>query len=170
MVEEAVHQEDDLRAQIRKIVFERLATRPGAPKQAGVYKMRPEWVERTQRGLLFNGGVEACDGTSAVSDRLPLTITQLGVCLVSYHGDQGSWVHRLYRRDLQVRGLNPVEEALELLERRRHRGGLEQPSRRDHMSELLRRGIMTYAERAVLLRRSLLAGAWATATPRPSTS
>jgi hypothetical protein len=154
MVEEAVRQEDGLRAQIRKLVFERLATRPGAPKQAGVYEMTPEWVERTQRGLLFNGGVEACDGTSAVSDRLPLTITQLGVCLVSYHGDQGSWVHRLYRRDLQVRGLNPVEEALELLERRRYRGGLEQPSHRDQMSELLRRGIMTYAERAVLLKRS----------------
>jgi hypothetical protein len=154
MVEEAVRQEDDLRAQIRKVVFERLATRPGAPKQAGAHQMSPEWVERTQRGLLFNGGVEACDGTSAVSDRLPLTITQLGVCLVSYHGDQGSWVHRLYRRDLRVRGLDPVQEALKLLERRRQRGGVEQPSQRDRLSELLRRGIMTYAERAVLLKRS----------------
>jgi hypothetical protein len=53
-----------------------------------------------------------------------------------------------------VRGLDPVEEALELLERRRQRGGFEQPSRRDRMSELLRRGIMTYAERAVLLQCS----------------
>jgi hypothetical protein len=154
MVEEAVREEGELRPQIRKVVFERLATRSGAPKQAGVYEVRPEWVERAQRGLLFNGGVEACDGTSAVSDRLPLTITQLGVCLVSYHGDQGSWVHRLYRRDLHVRGLDPVEEALDLLERRRQRGGFEQPSRRDRMSELLRRGIMTYAERAALLKRS----------------
>ncbi len=153
-IEEAVHQEDAIRARVREVVFERLATRTGAPKHAGAHQMSPEWVERIQRGLLFNGGVEACDGTSAVSDRLPLTITQLGVCLVSYHGDQGSWMHRLYRRDLRVRGLDPVEEALELLERRRRRGGFEEPSQRDRLSELARRGIMTYAERAALLHRS----------------
>jgi hypothetical protein len=153
-IEEAVRQEDSLRTRIRDVVFTRLASRPGAPKQAGVFQASPERVEQAHRGLLFNGAVEACDGTSAVSDRLPLTITQLGVCLVSYHGDQGSWAHRLFRRDLRVRGLDPVEEALELLERRRQRGGVEEPSRRDRLSELARRGIMTYAERAVLLHRS----------------
>jgi len=153
-IEEAVRQEDSLRTRIRDVVFTRLASRPGAPKQAGVFPASPERVEQAHRGLLFNGAVEACDGTSAVSDRLPLTITQLGVCLVSYYGDQGSWAHRLFRRDLRVRGLDPVEEALELLERRRQRGGVEEPSRRDCLSELARRGIMTYAERAVLLHRS----------------
>jgi hypothetical protein len=153
-IEEAVRQEDRIRARIREVVFTRLAGRPGAPKQAGVFQASPEGVEQAHRGLLFNGAVEACDGTSVVSDRLPLTITQLGVCLVSYRGDQGSWVHRLFRRDLRVRGLDPVEEALNLLERRRQRGGVEEPSRRDRMSELMRRGIMTYAERAVLLHRS----------------
>jgi hypothetical protein len=61
--------------------------------------------------------VEACDGTSVMHDALPVTIAQIGVCLVSYQGDQGSWVHRLYRRDLWLGGMDPVEEALELLER-----------------------------------------------------
>jgi len=154
MVEDAVRNEDVARAQVRDRVFERLITRPGAPKHAGAYQMKPEWVERVQLGLLFNGGVEACDGTSAVSDRLPLTVTQLGVCLVSYHGDQGSWVHRLFRRDLRLTGADPAGETLELLERRRRRGGVGQASRRDRLSELGRRGIMTFAERAVLLRRS----------------
>jgi hypothetical protein len=154
MVKDAVRDEGTARAQVRERVFGRLAARPGAPKQAGVYRLTPEWVERVQLGLLFNGGVEACDGTSAVSDRLPLTITQLGVCLVTYHGDQGSWAHRLFRRDLRLTGADPAGEALELLERRRQRGGLGQPSRRDRLSELGRRGIMTFAERAVLLRRS----------------
>ena len=41
-----------------------------------------------------------------------------------------------------------------LLQRRERRGGLNQPSRRDTLSELARRGIMSYAERAILLRRS----------------
>jgi len=44
--------------------------------------------------------VEACDGTCSVHDTLPLTITQIGVCLVSYLGEQGAWGHRLFRRDL----------------------------------------------------------------------
>lgn len=43
--------------------------------------------------LLFNGAVEACDGTSVEHGTLPVTITQIGVCLVSYQGDQGSWLN-----------------------------------------------------------------------------
>ena len=104
--------------------------------------------------MLFNGGVEACDGTSVVHDTLPITIAQIGVTLVSYRGDQGSWVHRLFRRDLRVSGVDPVDEALELLERRHERAGFDASSKRDTLSDLGRRGIMTYAERAVLLHKS----------------
>ena len=43
---------------------------------------------------------------------------------------------------------------MELLEHRERRGGLNQPSQRDSLSELARRGIMAYGERAILLRRS----------------
>lgn len=67
------------------------------------------------------------DGTCAVHDTLPISIAQIGVCLVSYAGEQGSWVQRLYRRDLRVRGLDPVEEALALLEKRDARSGIDQP-------------------------------------------
>lgn len=62
--------------------------------------------------------------------------------------------HRLFRRDLRMAGGNPTDEALRLLERREQRGGLNQPSRRDTLSELAQRGIMAYAERAILLERS----------------
>jgi len=41
-----------------------------------------------------------------------------------------------------------------LLERREQRGGLNQASRRDTLARLARRGILAYAERAILLRRS----------------
>jgi hypothetical protein len=153
-IEQAVRQENRIRERIRQEVFPRLQTRPGAPAHAGVYQALPEHIEKVHRGLLFNGAVEACDGTSVVHDTLPVTIAQIGVCLVSYRGDQGSWVQRLYRRDLRVGGLDPVEEALEVLERRQRRAGFDMSSRRDTLSDLGRRGIMTYAERAVLLRKS----------------
>ncbi len=153
-VEDAVEQESRVRARIRSEVFPRLKSRPGAPRGAGVYRVPVTLVEQAHRGLLFNGGVEACDATQQVRDMLPLTVFQVGVALVSYNGNQGTWVHRLFRRDLRMAGGDPTEEALALLERRERRGGLNQESRRDATSELARRGIMTYAERAILLRKS----------------
>jgi hypothetical protein len=153
-VQEAVRQEDDTRARIRQVVFPQLRNREGAPPNAGVYQTSTDQIERAHRGYLFNGAVEACDGNCIPYDTLPLTIVQRGVCLVSYRGDQGSWVHRLFRRDLRVSGGDPVDETLELLEHRRRRTGYDQESRRDRLTSLGRRGIMAYAERAVLLRRS----------------
>jgi hypothetical protein len=82
-VEEAVQQEGELRERIREVVFPRLSRRPGAPKDAGVRQAHAEDVAKVHRGLLFNGAVESCDGTCVVNDRLPLTIVQIGVCLVS---------------------------------------------------------------------------------------
>jgi hypothetical protein len=153
-VKEAVRQEDRIRERIRHEVFPRLRTRPHAPREAGYHQATVEQIERVHRGLLFNGNVEACDGTSVPLDTLPVSIIQIGVCLVSYQGDQGSWVHRLYRRDLRVSGLDPVEETLQMLERRRRRAAFGESNRRDTLSDLGRRGIMAYAERAVLLHKS----------------
>lgn len=153
-VREAVELEEVVRKTIREVVFPRLAGYPGAPRGAGVYEAGLDHLQRIHRGLLFNGGVEACDGTQQVYDTLPLTIFQIGVSLVSYQGHQGTWSHRLFRRDLRVSGGDPTEEMLHLLSYREQRGGLNQPSRRDTLSELARRGIMAYAERAILLRRS----------------
>jgi hypothetical protein len=154
-VREAVEQEDELQRRIRADVFPLLKTRLKAPKNAGVYgPVEVPLVKEIHRGLLFNGGVEACDGTHQVHDTLPLTIHQIGVSLVSYCGDQGTWCQRLFRRDLRVRGGDPVDELTEILSRRDRRGGLNQTSRRDSMSEMVRRAIMAYAERAILLDKS----------------
>ncbi len=153
-IAEAVRQETVIQKQIREEVFPRLRVRPGAPSGAGVYRVAPADLEEIHKKLLFNGGVEACDGTVAPYDTLPVTITQIGVCLVSYSGDQGSWVHRIYRRDLRSLGKNPVEETLEIFERRRQRGAIDQEVSRDRLTSLAQRGIMAYAERAALLDRS----------------
>lgn len=153
-VSQALTQEDELRKQVRKVLFPMIAKRPNAPKGAGVFKATPKQLQDTQVNVLFNGGVEACDGTCAVHDTLPLTVTQIGVCLVSYLGQQGAWGHRLYRKDLHMRGQDPLAEALESLQRRQQRAGVDHESHRDQLSELGRRGIMSYAERAVLRWKS----------------
>jgi len=153
-VREAVRQEKEHRKTIRELVFPRLAEYRGSPKGAGVYRADQDHLERIHRGILFNGGIEAADGTLLSHDSLPLTIFQIGVSLVSYQGQQGVWSHRLFRRDLRISGGDPTEEVLRLLERRERRDGLNQAARRDTLSRLARRGILSYAERAILLRRS----------------
>lgn len=154
-VQKAVGEERSFRSRTRAMVLPKLRTRPEAPPGAGVYQVTMDQLARVHKGLLFNGGVEACDGTCVTHETLPLTIVQIGISLVSYQGDQGSWVQRLFRRDLRVGGRDPVADALAVLEHRRNRD-LDNPtgSGRDKLSELARRGIMTYAERAVLLTKS----------------
>jgi hypothetical protein len=153
-IQEAVRQETLMQHQIRREIFPRLKTRPGAPAQAGVYRVSVEDIERTHSTLLFAGGVEATDGTVVPFDTLPVTITQIGVVLVSYRGDQGSWVHRIFRRDLRISGKSPIDETLDLLERRRDRNAIGYDGTRDRLSSLARRGIMAYAERAILLDKA----------------
>ena len=96
-ISDALDQEKETERHIREQIFPVLRER-GVP-DGGVYTVPLERVEKVQRQLLFNGAVEAVDGTVVTHDTLPVTITQIGVCLVSYSGDQGSWVHRLFRRD-----------------------------------------------------------------------
>lgn len=182
-IADALAKEDSYRKIVREKVFSQLGNAAGAPKNAGVYQANRSDLERVHRGLLFNGGVEACDGISIVHDTIPLTITQIGVCLVSYNGQQGSWAHRLFRRDLRAQASDPVEEVLSILERRERREaqGLEGEA----LSELARRGIMAYAERAILRGKSqaswrlghgspapyeLLTGLWASQISRMNVS
>jgi len=166
-VRDAVQQETELRKHIREQIFPQLGSYPGAPKGAGVYQAEANHLQRIHRDLLFSGRVEACDGTRQTYDSLPVTIHQIGVSLVSYQGNQGTWAQRLFRRDLRVSGGDPVAEMTELLERREARGGLNQPSKRDTLSDLASRGIMSYAERAILLTRSEAAWRLGHGNPAP---
>lgn len=154
-VAEAVAQEHEAVAFVRREVFPRLTKQVDAPAQAGVYQARPEDIDRALRNALFNGCVEACDGTVAEHDTLVLTVTQLGVCLVSYQGEQLSLSQRLFRRDLRIgQSRDPQARVRELLERRLGRSAVGVQDPHDTLSELARRGIMGYAERAVLLEQS----------------
>jgi hypothetical protein len=155
-VREALRQDADHRAVIRDQVFPFLKRRESVAPGAGVYRATPDDIRLVHRGLLFKGEVECVDGTVALHDTLPLSVAQIGVGLVSYRGDQGTWVHRLFRRDVRARRSdNPADEVLALLEARRQRAAFNQDgSESDPLSSLARRSLMSYAERAVLLSKS----------------
>jgi hypothetical protein len=153
-VREAVRDERDIHRRTRERIFPLLNDPARAPKGGGVFAARRELLARIHAGLLFSGAVEACDGTVEIHDTLPLTIYQIGVSLVSYRGNQGTWFQRLFRRDLHQRGGDPVAEVEEVLRRRAQRGALNRPTPQDALGEMAQRAIMTYAERALLLRHS----------------
>jgi hypothetical protein len=138
---------------IREQIFPRMARSPHMPKHAGMHKAARADIEAVHRGLLFNGGVEACDGIVQVHDTLPLCIYQIGVSLVSYLGAQGHYGERLFRHDLRQKGLN-FDELIEFLERRDKRDASLRPPGADRLGELVQKAILNYAERAILLRRS----------------
>lgn len=166
-VAEAVAQSDAVREEVRRVVLPQLGRRANAPCGAGLYRATTRHLELQHRGLLFAGEVEACDGTMAPHDTLALSVTALGVVLVSYSGDQGTWGHRLFRRDLRVSSGDPVRDTLDLLDRRRRRTGVDYEDRWDTLSELGRRGIMAYAERAILLEKSTAAWRMGHGNPAP---
>ncbi len=153
-VHEAIKEEGSRQQAIREHVFPKLESRREAPAKAGKHEAKPELLAAIHRELLFNGGVEACHGAIQVHDTLPLTIYQIGVSLVSYRGDQGTWCQRLFRRDLRQSYADPVEEVLQLLERRSRRDGADPTSPHDALGELAQRAVLGYAERAILLQRS----------------
>ena len=160
-VREADRFETAKERQIREEFFPRLAAAPNMPRNAGKHNTTPEDITKVQRGLLFNGGVEACDGAMQTHDTLPLTIYQIGVSLVSYRGDQGTWVTS-FAEIFGKECLN-VDEWLEFLEHRAKRDSSTRPPGHDQMGELVQKAILEYAERAILLRRSMQAGVWAAA-------
>jgi hypothetical protein len=153
-VGEAAAVENELSAQARRIVLARLAdsTRLYAPPNAGVFRATPEQLQSVWRKALFNGGVEACDATCKPFDTLPVSITQVGVCLTTYQGSVQQFSHRLFQRDLRVRSGDLLEDVLALLDRRA--GGGNDSQQVQGVTVLARRGIMAYAERAALAYKS----------------
>lgn len=151
-IADAVTQADRTRQAIRSKLFPAIQAKQSELPCAGVYQLTLDEIENAHRHVLFNGGTEASDGTMRVFESLPLTITQIGVALVSYNGSQGTYSHRLYRRDLREKGLDPAEEALALLENRQRRSNDNDIA--EAVSVLFRRGIMAYAERLLLLNKS----------------
>jgi hypothetical protein len=147
----AVRREESLRDIVRRELLPRIRSAPGAHPDAGVYLARPDEIAKVHEGLLFPGLVEAIDGTSSSHDTLPLGITQIGIAVVSYGGTSATFAQRVYRKEVAGRTSDPFKAALEIIDRRDARSGVDQ---KDGLSELARRGIMTYAERKILLDKA----------------
>jgi hypothetical protein len=148
-VRDAVQREGELHTEIRSKVFPRLKVGENLPKNAGVHPAKMDIIKQIHQGLLFNGGVEACDGNIRIHFTTPLTIYQIGVSLVSYQGNQGTWCQRLFHHDLRQKSGDLIKELLDVLERRSQR-----TNERSGMGELVQKAMMDYGERAILLRRS----------------
>jgi hypothetical protein len=135
---------------IRRSVLPRIAARPGAPEGVGHFAVTLDDVRRAHRSMLFNGGVEAVRSTVAAHETLALTLTQLGVSLVSYDGDRGSWGHRMFRRDLRSSPGTVEQLAVQVIQRRQA-GAADEGAAEQRLSRLARRGILAFVERSILL-------------------
>jgi len=151
-VEDANRREDERSKTIRAEIFPQMAHArgEGIPADIGVYRVSSDTINKVWRKALFNGGVDGCDATRKEFPTLPLTITQIGVCLTSYRGNQQTFEHRMFQRELREAGAG-LDDVYRLLNLRAGESGY---SNERSPSILMRRGIMTYAERIVLLTES----------------
>jgi hypothetical protein len=147
----AVLREDLLRETVRKDILPRIGKAVSAPPEAGLYQAKPEELAKVHEGLLFPGLVEAVDGTAVSHDSLPIGITQIGIAIVSYGGTSATFAQRVFRKEIAGRSSDPFRAALEVIDKRDARTGIDQ---KDLLSELARRGIMTFAERKILLDKA----------------
>jgi len=154
---------------IREIIFPRIKEKALVPF-AGLHddpKDVKYLLDKIQKGFLFNGAITASGSTHFTYDTVPISITQIGVCLINYEKQHGSYSHRLFRRDLRFKSDDPVQEALDLIEKRR--GDEGDGDKRSKLSTLAIRGIKAYTERALLLDKKDSKSKWilGSGTPIP---
>ncbi len=148
----AVNRERRVANTVREELFPRIEASALAGPESGVYRATPSQISGVHNRLLLNSNVEACAGISMKHETLAMTFIQVGVCLVTYDGDQQAWSQRMFRRDYRQDGSDRITEMLSVLDGRRPNQRGETDA--DRMSYLARRGILAYAERMFLARNS----------------
>src|SRR6476660_9815949 len=76
---------------IRETVFPRIKEKALVPF-AGLHEDANDirhLIDRVQRGFLFNGAITASGSTHFTYDTVPISITQIGVCLINYEKQHG---------------------------------------------------------------------------------
>ncbi len=147
----AVERERAIHEPLRRILAEQLADQADAPPHVGLHEVSEADLERVARSVLYNGRAEAVVGDFVIHDSVPLSLAQAGVCLVSYSGRHNQWQQRLIRRELEINLDDPVAEAQAALEGRDRASHPGAPSRLRQLSDLARRGVVSYMERRVML-------------------
>ena len=156
-VGDAVSNETKAIAHLRNEIFPRLQAEFSDLPRPVFGRFSLDMLQEAHRSILFNGSVEAVNGTLASHEALPLSVSQIGICMVSYQGEMGTYTHRLFKKNLSIRGEEPLEEAVDWIEHKQH---LEKGRGEHQATELARRGLKTYAERNVLVRAGTLKDSW----------
>lgn len=151
-IRESVELEERVGRQIRQRVLPLIQSRKNAPPGAGLYRVSRKELEWVHHNVLFNGATVAADGTVSAHDTLLVTAAQIGICTVSYIGQSGEFRKQLFRKDLSINYDNPVEEMVALLEERQTRSAYDRDDPRDELNNMVKRGLMEFAERGLLLR------------------
>lgn len=147
----SVAAEGGLKSTIRGEVLGKLRTFPDAPAAAGVYRFTDEQVRAARRRRLMTGDVAACAGRAAGHDGLTASVVAVGVCLVRYDGRVNSWRNTFFRHDYELPTSDPVGRLKQVLARRRPTDP-DDPSDRADFPKLLRRAVLSVAERRALLK------------------
>jgi hypothetical protein len=156
-IELAVRNEEEIVPLLREKLKRDLASAPGLPRGAGLYSATPPMIRQACESVLFNGLVEACDGTRSVIDTLPITIVNIGIAMTTYaeKGNGSTFGQRLYRHEIRQRSRDPERDLEDFLARRQRRdvAGYEGEDLISS-SDMMSRALMSYAERALLASKS----------------
>lgn len=152
-VEQAMANESQMAPRVMDVVRDHIAQAKDHSSESGVYHVQPDQITDACRDVLFNGLVEACDGTRVAYDTLPITVFQIGLCMTSYldDGEPMSVGHRLFRHDLVRSNGDPVDDVMAFMQSRRRKS---KPDEKRGISDMLTRAIMEYGERYLLTEKS----------------
>lgn len=155
-VEMALANESAMAPAVLDLVRTRINEAPDASRESGVYAVTPEQITATCGNVLFNGLVEACDGTRVTYDTLPISVIQIGLCMTSYLDDGAptSIGHRLFRHDMVRKNGNATEDVMAFIQQRSRRSHPDADGQLRGIPDMLVRAIMEYGERYLLTERS----------------
>jgi hypothetical protein len=156
-IELAIRNEEQMIPILRSRLERDLRSMPGLPRGAGLYSVTPRMIREACETVLFNGLVEACDGSRLLIDTLPITILNIGIAMITYaeKGNGSTFGQRLYRHEITQRSRNHEKDLEDFLARRQRRdvAGYEGEDVISS-SDMMARALMGYAERALLAYKS----------------
>lgn len=156
----AVKDEATVGPRVIRTLERNIGRAPNSSPESGIYTLEPENITAALKNIVFNGMLEACDGTRVTVNTLPLSVVQIGVCATSYLGNGGGETigHRLYRRDVLRHSGDPAEDVIAFIEQRSRRRSPRIEYGDDGgqvaLSDMMCRALMVYGERAMLADRS----------------
>ena len=165
----AVDNETEMAPRVIQTVKDNIKDAKDASPESGVYSVTPEQISGACGSVLFNGLVEACDGTRVTYDTLPISVIQIGICMSSYLGDGEpiSIGHRLFRHDIVRKNGNAVDEVLAFIQRRARKSRSNENGEMSGISDMMVRAIMGYGERFLLTEKSKKPWRMGHGTPMP---